>query len=829
LLYRDGKMNLTESNVTMIDTGLVYTLEPWLHWNNRAQQGLCCSLFNSEESDDVLSVAAGEAGRWVNPAQPADQPQASPQVPMTKDADGLHLDFSLKYGRRMWMISALDKDRCLKKEQGQYPAATLPFRYLIKHGHFPLNTVKDYTLNWPHPQISYPHLLFTPADVTRFRAQVTNKAPYEREITRAQTDPNPLSEFTMDGPIAAFYATGDRHIDDYLAKSALQMMQQAVDFFLKQPAVTYGCAPHHAQVVGAAMTLADTALSGNALTDEQRERLLAQAAFLGYTLSRADYWSPARGYAANPNMTTSVNGYLAAAACLVNTHPQAKSWIDTALKELKDTELDHWSDENGGWLEAPHYAMVSYDQIIGALIMAQNAGINDALYTDPKVKKVINWFSKISTPPDSRYFGHRHLPPIGNTYLCEPTGEFGTLAFVFKDRDPEFAAQMQWMYLQHKSWPYPGIGGGYPALSGYRSLLLDATIPVKPPAWKSELSPNTVAILRTGFPSDRETSLLLLAGGFDGWRSHWDNDSGSITLWGKGRILADDFGYYGMAPIEDHSLVDSPALTAGIMTVKQFVPQEKLDYVDGTRGNWRRQIAFVKDADPLAPNYFVLCDSFPQPYPATWRLWCTAEKVELGAPGSKPKATADSENADPEDEQAAELRKLKQELTPLVQQTQQAVAIGKEDVDLDVFFTSPATLTLKSEKKTRLCNCGVYPDGRMMGMPSTQFGVIAALKECTNVTAVLYPRLKTEKPPLFTTIANGSGVKLQTATGTDYVFLSPTPISYKDADIAFEGTVGTAQRRGKKIVLAIGAAGSIALGGHTVKAETAETREWETK
>ena len=821
LLYRDGKA-LTTSDVAMIDTGQVYVLEPWLHWNYRTQQGQCCSLFNAEESDDILSVGAGEAGSWVDPEQPKDKPQAPSHVLLTKDAGGLHLDFPLKYGHRMWLISALDKERCLQKVQGSLPASTLPYRYVIKHGQFPLNTVKDYVLSWPDRHPAFPHLLFTKAEAQRFQASVTDKAPYEHTIQRYLADPNPLSEFTMDGAIAAYYATGDAKIGHYLADSSVRMMQEAVDFFLQQSEVTYGCAPHHAQVVGAAMTLADTALGCGLLTAEQHDRLLAQAAFLGYAISRADYWSPARGYAANPNMTTSVNGYLAAIACLVNTHPRAGEWIDSALKELKETELDHWSDANGGWLEAPHYAMVSYDQIIGALIMAHNAGVNDALYTDPKVKQVINWFSKISTPPDSRFFGCRHLPPIGNTYLCEPTGEFGLLAYLFKDKDPEFAAQMQWMYRQHKSWGYPGIGGGYPALSGYRGLLLDPTIQAAPPAWKSELSPSTVAILRNGFPGDRETMLLLLAGGFGGWRSHWDNDSGSITLWGKGRILADDFGYYGMAPIDDHSLVDSPALTSGIMETQQFTPGDKLDYVEGLRGKWRRQIMFIKDPDPLAPNYYVLCDSFPQPYPATWRLWCTAERVDLGLPGTQPKAG----NDDAEDEQAAELRKLKSDTTPVVQQAQQAVAIGKEDVDLDIFFASPSALTLQSEKKTRVCNCGVYPDGNMRAMPSTQFGVVAVLKACTNITAVLYPRMKTEKPPQFTPIADGHGVKITHAAGTDYVFLSPTTITYQDENVSFSGTAGVARQRGEKVILSLGTAGKISQGKHVLQAESAQTKEF---
>lgn len=156
------------------------------------------------------------------------------------------------------------------------------------------------------------------------------------------------------------------------------------------------------------------------------------------------------------------------------------------------------------------------------------------------MKKVIEWLAKISTPPDSRAGGRRHLPPIGNTYMHEPTSELGHIAYLWRDRDPEFASHMQWMHRQHGSRLEPGIGGFYPTLAGYRTFLVDPAIPEKPPAWTSELFPEAGVMLRNGFPTDRETQLCLIAGRL---HDHYDDDSGSFTLWGKGRLLANDFGY----------------------------------------------------------------------------------------------------------------------------------------------------------------------------------------------------------------------------------------------------------------------------------------------
>ena len=367
------------------------------------------------------------------------------------------------------------------------------------------------------------------------------------------------------------------------------------------------------------------------ITPEQRERLLAQLAFLGYTLDRPEYHSPERGYASLPNMTTSVYGYQISTACAIPSHPLAKQWTKTATDALI-YQVKNWSDGNGGWLEAPHYAMVSYDVFIGSFLKLHNAGFSDFLY-DPQMKKIIEWFGKISTPPDPRILNIRHLPPIGNTYLNEPTGEFGILAALWREKDPQFSAEMQWMFQQQLSYPEPGIGGAYPALQGFRGLFLDPTLPAKAPKWGSELFPRTGAVLRNGFPSDRETYLTVICGDF---RSHYDIDSGSITLWGKGRPLADDFGYYGCAPVVDHNMLDSAG--AGYNMLPQaFSTAPTLDYFRGkTGGGWTRQIAFVKDADPLAPNYYLVRDTLDKAGPATWRLWCAAVKIRLGREGAIP-------------------------------------------------------------------------------------------------------------------------------------------------------------------------------------------------
>jgi hypothetical protein len=359
--------------------------------------------------------------------------------------------------------------------------------------------------------------------------------------------------------------------------------------------------------------------------------------------------------------------------------------------------------------------------------------------------------------------------------MCEPDGEFGLVAYLFREKDPEFSAEMQWQWNQNRRYGYPGIGGFFPAFAGYRKLLTEADLPMKTPHYGSELFPDTGVVLRDWYPSDRETYLHMIQGSN---HAHYNDDSGDVLIYGKGRILADEFGYYGMTPEEDHSMIESPLAGHGIMKVRDFVSGPRYDYVAGVKEAWTRQIALIKGATPEAPTYFVMNDGFRVPGPATWRMWMTAQEVRVNGA--------------------------------------QALVVGKEDVDMDVFFVSPQGVTLTTESKTRTSGSGMAPNWSWGPMTTTQIGLIADETHVGAYTVVLYPRLKTDPPPTVTALAQGRGVKVTQAAGVDYVFLSDKPFTYDEGDVHFEGLAGMAQLRGSEVVLAMGSGGKISAGGKTV-------------
>lgn len=247
----------------------------------------------------------------------------------------------------------------------------------------------------------------------------------------------------------------------------------------------------------------------------------------------------------------------------------------------------------------------------------------------------------------------------------------------------------------------------------------------------------------------RETTLYLIAGRN---HSHYFDDSGSITLWGKGSELCHEDAYGEerthdksvMKPLDAknvHSMVSGPASfnPEEVMAIREFSTAADFDYVRGTRRGWQRQVAMVKDRDPNSPNYFVMTDTLDaQSVPATWRLFARASQIKP-IPGG-------------------------------------VTIAGLEDVDLDVVIVRPAGA--KPE---------IHPDH-----------ISLAITGSGATTAVLYPRLKQERSPPITAVADGKAAKIETPVGVDYVFLDPGSFVFNQDAVAFEGKAGLVKLRGGK-------------------------------
>ena len=103
LFYRFGKSasgGRVGTNATApIPSGIAFQLEPWLRWWEAERRGPAVSIFNQTDKD-LLTIAARNAGVWVDPAVPAAD-RSPPLVEVVKDADGLHADFVLAQWRKI--------------------------------------------------------------------------------------------------------------------------------------------------------------------------------------------------------------------------------------------------------------------------------------------------------------------------------------------------------------------------------------------------------------------------------------------------------------------------------------------------------------------------------------------------------------------------------------------------------------------------------------------------------------------------------------------------------------------------------------------------------
>ena len=783
MLYRNADVT---SAVVTSDPIAGYLLEPWLRWNNPRHgnwlalhsppppappkvpvpTGLGLSGIAAEEVDtllgaaeekkpakkpvdelpkagsDMLMIGLLRPSLWVDLAWKGRAKQLGPNVAATVNDGLMVVDLPIAGGRRTWMLGALSQNESVDiLSRADKKVAPPPQKLLIKHGDFPLDKVKDFVLDWKGDHTNYPRLYIRKQDIPSLKARLTPNPAMLKKWTSEQ----PINKYFLDEPIQEFIATGDPTLGNLMAAKAEEYLQTCIDWYLKQDErLTIGAAPHMHTLILSAVNLLDPVLASDAFTPESRKRVLAKLAFLGYVVSSPDYWSPERGYTGFANMTSVVAMYRTALGCMLPSHPQGKAWAEQGLNQLY-YQLGVWSDEDGGWIEAPHYAMVSFDHLIAGFGMAANAGFSDHLY-DPRMRKVIEWFAGISTPRDARTGGFRHQPPIGNTYHGEPNGIYGIVASLWKQRDPDFASRMQWMFEQHGSVQGLGSGWNFPTMLGYRFLMNNSGVKPKPAEFGSAWYRKTGVVLRNTMTSDRETYLHMIAGEN---HEHYDYDSGGIMLYGKGRVLSDDWGYFGRHGDNWHSMLTAPSAGGGgIMQITGFAPAAAFDYVSGKKDAWERQIGFAKDKDPLGPNFFLVRDTYSADSDAIWRLWLT---TAISADGEK-KTTANPG-------------------TVSLNATG-AMLSGMDDVDMDIFVYEPASLGLKLEPAKLRISTGNWM-GNIEPVSNSQTALVATRKGRGAVTTLLYPRLKTEATPTVKWYADGRIAEVTSKAGTDYVFVAP--------------------------------------------------------
>lgn len=724
-------------------------------------------------ADDMLIAAAGDVAAWGRGGPEVYDYVPNLFVPVRTGEDGeVALQLQLAAPGRSWLLGASSVEETLVADGEVAPAHKLMNRYCET----PLDSVKDMTLHWKR-QAEYPRLVLKAAAVKQLVAspdfaEVLGRNPVTRELKQLL-----LPAIAGQGP--AREAPGAAAARESLLGKLATMVGKFTYGNQGLPAAMYGTFVPRLDI-GYVLPPMDLALGAGLFTPEEEERIFAQLAFVAEKIYSPDYCSPGRGLGGNPNMVTNWAAALVLMACLMPDHPRAPVWYQEGMSRL-DNMLDTWQGPKGGWLEAPHYHMAALDPIFLAKAAAANSGFLGKSY-DERLLRTVLFLAKISTPPDPRFGNLRHYPPLGNTYQMETTLMFAAMAKLCREQEPEQAAALQWAWQQQGKPRWIGLGGAA-MLDFYLELLPDETWDPPAPAWGSELFPGFGAVLRSGFPGERETYLVYHQG--DVARAHYDDDQGSFEMWGKGRPLCLDWGYRGRAPAWQHNRMTVG--NDGRVVAAAFHPT--VDYLHGRSDDqvWDRQLLFLKDADPLGPNYFLFRDSTSGEGTADWRLWINTTK-----------------------EEAAQATRV---------QTEGALVrtVGEHDVDLDVWFAPPAAGRLGELKVENLTVATVFGflGGGWSGWDEgklTQTGLQLTQLRGEPLVTLLYPRLRGEKPPVITALAEGRGVKVEHDRGADYAFLALDAGEYAEGEVRFRGTAGAIQVRGGQVTLTLSAPGEIAYG-----------------
>ncbi|MHB9024127.1 MAG: Ig-like domain-containing protein [Armatimonadota bacterium] len=793
--------------------GQIFGLAGWMTW--WPNSGQYWGVYDSRNpQSDYLGIFRCRSGQWRNPTWPG--------VEMSKKPD-LVATFALGAGKRLWgFYSAtlpeaeppipadfkpgIDVGGGLRiGNAGESGSAATSFsglnKAMIKYGEMPLNKYKDWVLDWPGAEEDiYPRMFVAPGKLEDVRKRVKDYPPVTERLGRHTSK------------LLTYLVTGNEKVGreiydgaqggDYNWTGQLNRLKSDVVQWLEWEGDT-GAAMHnlHGQIKIRMNALRyDSAAAVQSLTPRERRLLRALMAFEAHKAADLDWVPFGTGFhLGNPNMPTAVAATIGLCGAALPSHPYAPEWMDRAYRYVRDT-INSFTAPGGAWNECPHYQMdASIQQIVQLAAALKNTGYAD-LFAEPQFQETMHYAAEIMTPPDPRV-GYRVLPSIGNGGL-ESTSLYGWMAAMTRETNPAFAETQQWMWNE----------GGELLMYPFDELGIDPNGKATAPKFTSRNFPGFGAILRSGTPDPKETYMAFRAGYMT---SHYEpGDQGEMVIYAKGAPLCLDFGSqyapsvgrqymhnrisfehrmsrdngsitaftagdhadYARSQISTTTLYELPETPEEEQKLREqhiLLPNTSPPTKTVPRTEWYRQVVFVKDADPAAPNYFLVRDSFNDgaTLPTDWNLWTLSTGVKWE--GNHAIATAQYGN-----------------------------------VLLDVFMLSPAQPAWETGEWGHKFLPGQSGSGwakQNKGKPFEERQKLLRVKQGPGggYLAVLYPRDAAEAAPRVTALPNDNGAKITHAQGTDLVFALTKPGESRVENVLFSGISGVISQRKDSFILTL--------------------------
>lgn len=692
--------------------GLVTQLSPWEDWfGTFTQTRIRLRLDDTDggvlarklDTERELQIRSLDPGAWVeplpieaifNPEGDADPAKSqwvgwgSKMLPLMKAGDDIFLHVNAAQGARKWTISDCRSMKGVAalfqwhnyKPETEFPPETRPTIGTR------LDEVKDMVLEWPGDAGMHPTIFIKKADLEAlWKRQAPDKAlvddlsrlgygsPRSDDEVYAQYMPN----WTTDLALGAYLVSGGaQEIGE--KTHLLARLRQALNYELW--GMQFGCAGAPAPI------LYDGVIDTSLVPEAEKPVLRARMAYYAYRLADPAVWSAERGYCSgNQNMTVTWEISRGITACAIPSHPMAKVWYSKA-ERIMEYFLNHMVGPAGEWPEAMGgHGRTSINMILAFALASSNSGLHDYI-NDPRVKRMILWWGKMETPRDTRPRGmpgctpnRRYFPAMGRDCIGFPGGTCGVLARALQKSDPALSSDLQWAWLEE------GASPELSHLGGFAYVACDKTLPVKQPAWLSEVFPYAGAVFRhgVGTPNEHQTMLysgdhfaafytchtgsfpdifaygVPVAGAFAGSYEYqegyltchvdlahglnsmderigtygyhglprdvnmWSWPTGETARYGEHGGLA-NVSSFSTLPRQDYAAVDTALHYPRSMKLdwKTTLPKWPTVPAKGKPPvDWRRQTLFLKDDDPAAANYLLIRDSVKGGQPTIWQMW----------------------------------------------------------------------------------------------------------------------------------------------------------------------------------------------------------------
>jgi hypothetical protein len=380
-------------------------------------------------------------------------------------------------------------------------------------------------------------------------------------------------------------------------------------------------------------------------------------------------------------------------------------------------------------------------------------------------------------------------------------------------------------------------------LGGFERIYFDPSLPAEVPDWRSKLFPQVGPVFRNGVGDKHENYLAVHANAGAGAR---DSELGCLALWfargvpvagsfpggykerhqllmsrvippmswSEGQLWNEDqFGCRTDVKLGEFSVLPRQDFFTASYELKGFsggsygMPDRVVNWPPDARQPsfpmlWIRRLLYIQDDQPSRWNYFVMRDSIGGDEPSLWQMWTVSE----GLAASEPIGDRQSLVSEMPGKKRLAARQLHGD---------RFTAIGQFDVDLEYYIASP-----RDTQRWTMRWGHPYVDYSVQGEDYRDL-LQLRMDGAGDYHVVMFPRFRDQAAPRFTTLGEGTVIKLQGDAGTDYCFLPNRETTVTAEQAEFRGIAGSVQDRLGGLVLATGAAGQVRYGDWALEASRA--------